>query len=327
MLLARIEKHAGLRGKYLQKSSKACMLLAPIEKHAGLRGNSICPRINQVRIMATLLGQGGLFLRTAQLLTHARRRRRLRSVGVRSRRILTACCQCRRGPILTGHVFRVGLAICTRGSDANRKIRRNGKRNVEGQLPLENLVGPGPVADPSACHENGRLRHGVTEELITATQAAGFTLSETEIKYRMQVAREELAKENSPTAVGEFSEPAEPATWKSAALEYRPDITAPTSASAAASEIVSSFQKHWQRVMDYFEYSHPLFDDFWGDPTPSVSVVLKKIDQVRKKAKFEYDRTKQLDNFGKRLLRAVGGDDQRTLGEAIEILANSLTEK
>ena len=79
--------------------------------------------------------------------------------------------------------------------------------------------------------------------------------------------------------------------------------------------------------MDNFEYSQPLFDDFWGDPTPSVSVVLKKIDQVRKKAKLEYDRTKQLDNFGKRLLGAVGGDDQRTLGEAIEILANSLTGK
>ena len=46
------------------------------------------------------------------------------------------------------------------------------------------------LADPAACHPGGRLKQGVIEQLLAAAEVLGFALSEREIQYRLQAAKE-----------------------------------------------------------------------------------------------------------------------------------------
>ena len=48
------------------------------------------------------------------------------------------------------------------------------------------------------------LKHGVTEQLIAAAKRAGFKLSQTEIRYRLQCARTYSTEGQIANAVGDF---------------------------------------------------------------------------------------------------------------------------
>ena len=67
------------------------------------------------------------------------------------------------------------------------------------------LYGLRLLRDPEAMAPSGKsLRHGVTEKLIAAAQAASEKLSSTEIRYRLQCARAYPTETQIANIVGDF---------------------------------------------------------------------------------------------------------------------------
>ena len=60
------------------------------------------------------------------------------------------------------------------------------------------------LRDPEAMASEKSLKHGVTEQLIAAAKRAGFKLSQTEIRYRLQCARTYSTEGQIANAVGDF---------------------------------------------------------------------------------------------------------------------------
>ena len=180
------------------------------------------------------------------------------------------------------------------------------------------------IVDPTACHPGGRLKHGIASQLISAAAAAGLPLSEREIQYRIQVAREVSSNSENPNRGADFQPEVKTGSWTEARNEAPSnwiDSTPPPPPPPPPPR--SAYRKFVNLIMVREEYPDPIVDDYWLLPEITLMAIREKLRVGKKEHVREGKRLKWGVRIFKKLLDAVDGNLEASLGQAMESLAKT----
>lgn len=171
------------------------------------------------------------------------------------------------------------------------------------------------LRDPEAMTESGKsLRHGVSDQLITAARARGLKLSEREIRRRIQCARTYQKESQIGQALADFE------TWEQLSLANFPPYQAPLD-EPGADHRTESEKRHdrARQMLDRIGDQGSLFPEF--EP---AEVTIKEMrayaeEQREITARFAAHDEKRFAYLD-RLSEVVGGDESVTWEAAQALL-------
>jgi hypothetical protein len=200
--------------------------------------------------------------------------------------------------------------------DRYRKIERDIATHESGNIWERWRYGRLLLVDDGATTPNGHLRNGVLEQLLQAAEAVNATLSEREVRYRLQAGRQYPTEVQIRHAVAEYR------TWH--------DLAQSGFSQVGDSEDGRPFDPRTDSELRGAAARHNPLPHGWeqlslfphAEDTDTLADLRRYLEEMEEITARYSERDSQRRDYFNQLLKAVNGDESATYAQARALLAD-----